>query len=387
MQFELFYRNRSKDRAKSQVRISCYYQRKYRYFDTGVWLLPDEWDKDNNNVSKKHSNYREIYKLLTEKLHTMQDYAYKYENSGRVFDFRALEIYLNGSDDITFYEYAKKKIQEEPNLAELSRAKYNYNNETIVQLVGLLVLNKIDENSILLIDKKLREKFTDSTTARFHVFIAKYLKKAVKDKIIRENPYQFVELKKYRDETKTAMHTMAELDAIAALDLKGTMALIRDRYLFSCYTGLRISDNMALLKSQIHETGGELVADLHTIKGYGHDIILPLSLMFDGRPADIARRYMTSHSEPTLFPRVSQEYIRTVLKVIADMIETNKNLHFHVARHTCASLLADISSNPYLIQYVLGHKDIKTSMTYIHRSPETVKKQFRILTDWKEKAR
>lgn len=286
-----------------------------------------------------------------------------------------------------FYDFVNQKISKEVNLSKLSKDKYQYNNSVVLDIIGNIALSKINEGTIELIDNKLREKYADSTVNRFHIFVQKYIKKAIKDRIIRDNPYQFVELKKSEDAIETDFHNMAELDAIAALDLKGTVAMIRDRYLFSCYTGLRISDNMALLKSQIQEKGGELVADLHTIKGYGHDVILPLSLMFDGRPADIARRYMTSHEEPTLFPRVSQEYIRTVLKVIADMIETNKNLHFHVARHTCASLLADISSNPYLIQYVLGHKDIKTSMTYIHRSPETVKKQFRILTDWKEKAR
>jgi integrase len=202
------------------------------------------------------------------------------------------------------------------------------------------------------------------------------------------NPYDRVKLQKFKPEPKNVMHTIAELDALEKLtDLPYNIAMIRDRYLYSCYTGLRISDNLALLKTDLTDTPDGYVVNLHTIKGYGHDLIHPIGLMFDGRPDTIARRWITAHTEATLFPTISRAYISTVLLVLADMAKIKKHLTFHVARHTCASLLADISQNPYLIMNVLGHADIKTSMTYIHASPEGTKKQFRILQDWKEKAR
>jgi integrase len=53
-----------------------------------------------------------------------------------------------------------------------------------------------------------------------------------------------------------------------------------------------------------------------------------------------------------------------------------------MARHTCGTMLADISANPYLIMDIMGHADIKTSMIYIHRSSERVKKQLQSL-QWK----
>ena len=98
--------------------------------------------------------------------------------------------------------------------------------------------------------------------------------------------------------------------------------------------------------------------------------------MFDGKPDQIARRWINTHDESTLFPKVSDDYIRTTLNVLAALAKPriDKHLTFHVARHTCASLLVDISQNPYLIMDILGHKDIKTSMTYIHSSPENIKK-------------
>ncbi|MEI6755181.1 MAG: tyrosine-type recombinase/integrase [Paludibacter sp.] len=164
--------------------------------------------------------------------------------------------------------------------------------------------------------------------------------------------------------------------------------MIRDRYLYSCYTGLRISDNQALKKYALTDTNEGYIVDLTTIK-YKRDLIHPLGLMFVDKPETIARRWINTHDEPTVFPKVSDEYIRTTLNVLAALAKPpiDKHLTFHEARHTCASLLADISQNPYLIMDILGHKDIKTSMTYIHSSPENIKKQFRNLTDWKSRAR
>ena len=48
---------------------------------------------------------------------------------------------------------------------------------------------------------------------------------------------------------------------------------------------------------------------------------------------------------------------------------------FHVARHTCASQLAERVDNPFVIMSVLGHGEIDTSMHYIHTSHKTAEKK------------
>ncbi|MDR1225512.1 MAG: tyrosine-type recombinase/integrase [Prevotellaceae bacterium] len=54
-----------------------------------------------------------------------------------------------------------------------------------------------------------------------------------------------------------------------------------------------------------------------------------------------------------------------------------------MARHTCGTMLADITANPYLIMDIMGHSSIKTSMIYIHSSSERVKKQLQnIAWEW-----
>ncbi|MDR1226970.1 MAG: tyrosine-type recombinase/integrase [Prevotellaceae bacterium] len=76
---------------------------------------------------------------------------------------------------------------------------------------------------------------------------------------------------------------------------------------------------------------------------------------------------------------MSDQAINRQLKLLASIAGIEKDLTFHMARHTCGTALADISANPYLIMDILGHRDIKTSMIYIHSSSERIKKQLQNL--------
>lgn len=388
MQFKILFKPRAAAGKKSEILIACYFARKYKYIGTGCYIEPPMWDDAKSLVIAKHPQAATINKICRDKIHELETACYKYEAAGSVFDFTQLANLTKGKDKQSFCNFIADEIRREE-LEPLSVQKYNYNNSILRLIIGDKPLQYITEKDITDIDLNLHTQFADSTVARLHIFIQKYIKQAIKQRLIAANPYDLVRLQKFRAEPKNTFHTIEELEALEAIPLKfpDTICMIRDRYLFSCYTGLRISDNLALLKTNLIDTPDGYIVDLHTIKGYGHDLIHPIGLMFDGKPDQIARRWMVAHNEPTLFPTVSREYVRTVLTMLAELAEIKKHMTFHVARHTCACLLADISQNPYLIMNVLGHRDIKTSMSYIHRSPETIKKQFRLLTDWKEKAR
>lgn len=319
----------------------------------------------------------------------METIAYKTEDAGDVFDFNALKSLSNGKDKQSFCDFITQELKKEPKLELKTIQKYTSNIETIKKVLSDLPTDKLTDLHILKLDTYYRANYAQSTVARLHVYIQKYVKLAIKMRILKNNPYDLLKLDMNRGEAKTVMCTTAELNALEALNkLPTTHEIVRDRFLYSCYTGLRISDNLALLKNQLTDTPDGYVVQLHTIKGYGKDLIHPLKLMFDGKPDIIARRWIGKHDEKTLFPKMSTTYISEVLKVLAELAGIDKYLTFHVARHTCASLLADVSQNPYLIQNILGHTDIKTSMGYIHSSPESTKIQLRLLNDnWTKKAR
>lgn len=390
MQFKLIYRPRNVSvSSKTEIQIECYYDRKYKYIGTGVYIEPIYWDKDKSLVTTKHPQSSTVNNIIKTKLRDLETSAYKMEDAGNVFDFNALKSLTSGKGNQSFCDFITQELKKEPKLELKTIQKYTSNIETIRKVLKDISTDKLTDVHILKLDAYYRANYAQSTVARLHVYIQKYVKLAIKMRILKNNPYDLLKLDMNRGEAKSVMCTTAELKALENLQkLPLSHAIIRDRFLYSCYTGLRISDNLALLKSQLTDTPEGYVVNLHTIKGYGKDLIHPLGLMFDGRPDVIARRWINAHDEKTLFPKMSTTYISEVLKVLAELAGIDKHLTFHVARHTCASLLADVSQNPYLIQNILGHSDIKTSMGYIHSSPESTKIQLRLLEDnWIKKAR
>jgi len=61
------------------------------------------------------------------------------------------------------------------------------------------------------------------------------------------------------------------------------------------------------------------------------------------------------------------------LRRVAKQIGINKKLHPHIFRHSFATSLYSATKDIGLVQIVLGHKDISSTMIYIHLADDTVK--------------
>lgn len=147
---------------------------------------------------------------------------------------------------------------------------------------------------------------------------------------------------KSRGKPKDILLAFKEIKKIEDLiNLTALHVLVRDRFLYSCYTGLRISDNIALRKDVITDGKDGLIVRIHDIKGEEHTLIHPLRLLFDGKPEIVARKW--------------------------------------ISRHTCATMLAEITQNPFLMLQIMGWYDVRIAMNYIHNSEKSTKRQLQVL--------
>ncbi len=370
-----------------EVKIQCYHARRYRHIPTGVFLETKYWDQSKNFVSAKCPAFRAVSVLLTDKMTELENRAYLHEKEIGVFDFAALKAQTTGEDTQLFSDFILSELKTETKLELKSIVKYRGNAETLKTAIPGLVLCEITEKHINALDVYFRSNFAKSTAVRLHIFTNKYLKIAVRKKLLKLNPYDAMKIDLSIGEIKRDCLTWAEVLALEALaGLPESFENARDRFLYSCFTGLRISDNMALLKTNLTDTADGYVVNLHTIKGYGHDLTHPLALMFNGKPDAIVRRWINRHQGDTVFPKLSDQRISDILKILQTMTTPpiTINLTFHVARHTCATLLAEVSQDPFLLKNILGWSDIKTAMLYVHASPEATKRRLKLLSDnWK----
>ena len=78
----------------------------------------------------------------------------------------------------------------------------------------------------------------------------------------------------------------------------------------------------------------------------------------------IMEQYQHDQTE-YVFPRISNPKFNAYLKEIADLCGINKNLTFHLARHTFATTVTLTNGVPIeSVSKMLGHKSLKTTQHY-----------------------
>ena len=385
VRYTLVYNRRNKKltpTTKAPVQLEIYFDRSTRrWLDTRVELEPQYWDAKAKNVSKKHPNFAGLYQLLKKQQDDLEAYELALLAQGRELTPELLSAYFAGNKD-SFINFATTMIDE-----ELARKKIDTDTHRMyVSKIALLqkiagqevLFSQVNENLVKKIDIYLHTNGYEQTTiGKFHVVVKKFTAAAIKKEYIKKDPY--ADFKVDRGESERTNLEPSELAALENLDrrlMADELAQVLDRFLFSCYTGLRIGDSILLQKEHIKSTSDSLVVDITTEKGKGQRVVLHLAHLFDGKPQVIAHTYMERYPDiKTLFPPMTDQAVNRNLKILAYMAGINKNLTFHMARHTCGTALADLTANPYLIKDILGHRDIKTSMIYIHSSGERIRKQ------------
>ena len=140
--------------------------------------------------------------------------------------------------------------------------------------------------------------------------------------------------------------------------------IVRDLFIFQCYTGLAYSDLQKLSDNhiQIGIDGYKWIIIKRTKTGSECRIpLLPIA-------ADILKKYKSNlcyKVNGKLFPVPSNQKMNAYLKEVADVCGITKNLHTHLARHTYATTVTLSNNIPIeTVSKLLGHKKISTTQIY-----------------------
>ncbi len=79
----------------------------------------------------------------------------------------------------------------------------------------------------------------------------------------------------------------------------------------------------------------------------------------------ILEKYADNNSSDKLLPVLSNQKMNAYLKEIADLCGIDKNLTFHLARHTFATTVTLTNGVPIeSVSKMLGHKSLRTTQHY-----------------------
>lgn len=142
------------------------------------------------------------------------------------------------------------------------------------------------------------------------------------------------------------------------------LELVKDIFLFSCYTGLAYIDVQQLKVGQI-VTGIDNEKWIFTKRQKtGSPTRLPLldpALEILQKHEDHPRRVCQGFALPVL----SNQKMNAYLKEIADLCGITKELTFHIARHTIATTVTLTNGVPIeSVSKMLGHKSLRQTQHY-----------------------
>jgi len=177
------------------------------------------------------------------------------------------------------------------------------------------------------------------------------------------NPFLGFKMKKKRVEKDFL--NKHELTAIVEkeFDLE-RLEIVRDIFVFSCYTGLAYVDVMNLMPGNIVKgmDGGLW------IKTTRQKTAMPVSTPILPAAMEIIEKYqgnIRAKAKGTVFPVFSNQKVNSYLKEIADQCGVKKNLSFHIARHTFATTITLSNGVPIeTVSKMLGHNKLSTTQIY-----------------------
>ena len=203
----------------------------------------------------------------------------------------------------------------------------------------------------------------------------RYLKNVVRvgiaNKWIDEDP--FVGKRYTRTKSEREKLTEAELKRIIALDLSTSprLDLVRDTFVFCCFTGLAFVDISTLTHDQIGtDENGEKWIRKARQKTNEMSVIPMLEI-----PLKIAEKYRNhpkAVAKNLVIPVISNQRMNSYLEEIATKAEIKKHLTTHIARHTFATMSLNNHVPLETVSKMLGHSDISTTQIYVTMLDQTV---------------
>ena len=186
------------------------------------------------------------------------------------------------------------------------------------------------------------------------------LNEAVREGLIDRNPWNLVETveKIKKPESKREYLTIDEVKRMVETPCPNE--LVKKAYLFSCFTGLRISDVRNLEWNDVSVDNGQTYISV-VMQKTNAPVYIPLSKQAIKWMPEKKDAATDSHVFNTL---VNFGNVNENLRKWAKAAGVNKHISYHCARHTFATMMLTLGADLYTTSKLLGHSNVKTTQIY-----------------------
>lgn len=346
------------------VQVEAYLSGRKKFFSTRIYLKPEQWDARKQEVIK-HPNADALNRMIHEFMASIERHELDLWRHGRRVSLELLKESM--SKDVNNEQFLPF-LEKEIGMASVkSRTRQNHLStlRLLREFRKDILFTELTFELVCSFESFLQSKgYHVNTIAKHLKHLKRYINVAINKECISMDGYAF---RKYRIKTMESHHTHLgpeELAKMERLQLTGRCSKyqhVLDAFLFCCYAGMRYSDFVSLTPDNLVEVNAQKWLVYKSVKT-GTEVRLPIYLLFGGKCIEILNKYRENLS--VFFQLKDNSNVNKILHILSRMAGLGKNISFHTARHTNATLLIYDGVNITTVQKLLGHKNIKTTQIY-----------------------
>lgn len=360
-------------------------------FSTKLSADPDKWDAKANRVYGKSKSDRELNRTLDDMSSSIRSHYYeleRYEASVTAEKVRNSFLGITARTE-SLMQLFREYMDECASLAGISKSKatvqkydrcYRRVQEFLKAKYNLsdIPLVEIGHKFITDLECYLRtvSQCNENTTAKFLQTFKMIIIRARNNGYIKGDPFSNYRIRLKR--VDRGYLTEEELSAIMGKEFATKrLSQVRDIFIFSCYTGLAYIDIKELTADNIRTSfdGNQWIMT------HRHKTETPVNVPLLDIPKQLVTKYRGTTKDGKLLPVLSNQKMNAYLKEIATLCGIDKNITFHLARHTFATTITLSQGVPIeSVSKMLGHTNIQTTQIYARITNDKISRDMAVLS-------
>lgn len=336
-----------------------------------ICVVEDCFDKVKQRVKRKHKEYLDLNLIIEKVLAELNEIEVAYRLSKRLLTLpQLMQEYENPSAQMDFLKFYEMELEREKIV--LAPASYVQQRAVLRKLTRYkerILFHELTEDFLREVIHyfKTKEKNSHNTISTLTKNIKKYLGRANKLGLWTPVHYTDIPHKSMRGTVNflTALEINSIFDYYSSDFIQYTHKVAAAKFLFSCFTGLRISDIEGLSVDKV--VNNETLLVLPMIKG-GKFIQMKLNEVAKGLVLD-----------GYIFEQMSKAHLRIHVKEICKLVGIKKHVNYHMSRHSFATNFLMQGGRVEVLQRLLGHSTLQMTMVYVHIVQDVVNDQIMLM--------
>jgi integrase/recombinase XerD len=355
----------------------------------------EDWSFETERLKKSHKEYKQINDLIEKYSSRINNIIHEFELDDTPFTLQDIVTKFKKDSGkqqpVSYTIFHESLIEEIKNAGKLSTS--NIEKETLrsIQLFfnrTEITFRDLSTDTIYKYQSFLNGNNNSQSTIGIRMrTLRAVFNKAIKREIIPATIYPFDKFKisKIKESGKKEYFSEKELETLKnAQLLKKNDIIARDMFLLSFYgRGINFIDLMQLKKTDLYkETITYKRSKTEVIVNFKINDFWKQKIEEYTSPDDSIYLFNIIHNDQNSKIYLNNRkrkylkiYINTPLKTITTDLGIQKKITYYCARHSFATILKFNNISIDIIKEALGHKDIKSTMSYLNTLPSNTLNQ------------